>query len=278
MNQAVFKFVLIALAVPLIFSNVLQAQFRQTVDGLNGASGQLAFSADQGAMPTRVVPMWRFKKPANQFRRPVLGGERSFFPTSIRQTSSAYSQPSNRMRTMISNSYQPNSYQPNSVIPLRSARPVEYSYRSIPDSVRRPLTNVYRSPTGSPTRNLNSTYSARPAPTPAPSQVSLIDALDINQINQVSEGGTGLLFPATATREFIFQLDGTSYKINPGESVNLAADREYSLRFPAGPGLGDRIATLKQNEIYTFDFRGDEGWVLIPSKPASSATIVPATR
>lgn len=196
---------------------------------------------------------------------------------------SVYSPPTQRVLPVDANRFNG-----NSIIPLRVSPPqvpnggfvaypsVAASPRGISpqrgySSQRRPLTNVYRPPSS---QVAGGTSWVSPAPAPVASQVKVAGAVDATQLEAVAGAGgmagggevaaTRLRLPASATSQFVFELDGVSYKINPGASVNLPADKERSLRFPAGPGLGDRVATLKPNESYAFDFRGEEGWVLIP--------------
>lgn len=260
-------------------ANIVYGQFERRIQGIPQAIVGPSPNGVPAVYPQSQFPVWQIQPPVGSPPQ-FLGNSSNIVPTRGGRVTSVYSPPTQRVLPATASPFQG-----NSIIPLRVS-PGQFSnggfnvYSPVASPRREPLTNVYRPPSSRISGNANWVNpSSAPVPVqskaPAQSQVKVSGAIDAAQLNEDVDqdgGGTTLRFPASATSQFVFELDGISYKINPGGSVNLSAGKERSLRFPAGPGLGDRIATLKPNESYAFDFRGEEGWVLIPDVPSKPLT------
>ena len=170
--------------------------------------------------------------------------------------------------------------------PVAVSRPSNVGLTATRPMNSQPLTNRYRSPTGSSypiVNNLTLDSQVRPAAAvsvlqsqyDAVRQVTVPSAAAEPTAPKVNlDGSVSLRFPSHDDAPFAYQLNGDQYSIGKNQTVTLATSDEYKVRFSGGAGIGDRIATLEAGKSYVFDLRKKEGWVLIPdlqSLPVSTA-------
>jgi hypothetical protein len=68
-----------------------------------------------------------------------------------------------------------------------------------------------------------------------------------------------------------YKLNGTEFKLAPGESIMMTTGSQWTINFSAGDSYGEREAKLSEAGSYSFEKSSDEGWVLVNDQAEATA-------
>jgi hypothetical protein len=76
---------------------------------------------------------------------------------------------------------------------------------------------------------------------------------------------------ASANAPMPYKLNGTEFKLAPGESIMMTTGSQWTINFSAGDSYGEREAKLSEAGSYSFEKSSDEGWVLVNDQAEATA-------
>ncbi len=110
------------------------------------------------------------------------------------------------------------------------------------------------------------------APEPVAGLRSKESATVLNETSKKVAPGIIRLRHATDAQETMtYDVNGTEFKLAPGESALMQTGTQWTINFSAGESLGAREAILTEAGTYAFDKSQKDGWAIVDDQPVAAA-------